>query len=468
MGEICSDLGCRRRALVLLPMTLALSHARAADVPPCRVLLVGNGKYARNALLPNTGNDVRLLERALGGVGARVETQFDLTQRQLDVAFGRFFDQVRSHPENPVWISFAGHAVQIEGKNYLQGVDSDFSSPERVRAAGYDLDEMLFKLQEAGPVAAVVTLDACRNNPFKPEMTRGASSGLAPAEATGVLVGFSTAPYMRALDGPVASTSPYARALADALAQRPATLEQVFQRAADAVYRSTGHQQVPEYRSSLRTEWRFAAKQVELVPLPIGDASKTTAAQGPSRGSNYRPDLAASIDSTSTAMTPDQWAIESDRLRNRADHTDTREARLLLARGRTAGALPADITLAAILLEAGRTMPRDRLAAKDLYEQAAARGYAIAQMLLGELHYERGEYPAAYKWLSAATDRGLLRARLDLAQMKFEGRGSSADIYGAIDLLKQSLPSTVPTVEDRNRALDLMRAFRGDAAAPRR
>ncbi len=464
MKDWRQNFGCQRRGLVLLPMILSVTHVGAADVPSCRVLLIGNGQYARNALLPNTANDVRLLERVLREVGAQVETHFDLTQRQLDATFRRFFEQIRRQPQNPVWISFAGHGVQLEGKNYLQGVDSDFSSPERVRSAGCDLDELLFKLQEAGPVAAVVTIDACRNNPFKPEPTRGASGGLAPVTAAGVLVSFSTAAYMRAADGPNASTSPYARALADALAQRPATLEQIFQRAADSVYRNTGRKQVPEYRSSLRIEWRFTAKNVQLAPLPVENASKTIGVQGQGRGGNsYRPDLAALIDSAESTLTPDQLAMESDRLQNRMDQTDAREARQLLTNGRLAGARPADVTLAAMLLDAGRTVPRDRLAAINLYERAAARGYAVAQMLLGELLYERRDFPGAYKWLSAAADRGLRRAQLDLAQMKLEGQGTPLDARGALDLFKQSLPTRLPTPEDQHRALDLMRALHGGA-----
>jgi TPR repeat protein len=89
-------------------------------------------------------------------------------------------------------------------------------------------------------------------------------------------------------------------------------------------------------------------------------------------------------------------------------------------------------------------------------------------MLLGELLYERREYPAAYKWSSAAADRGLRRARLNLAQMKFDGRGTFVDARGALDLLKQSLPSNVPTAEDQHRALDLMRALPSGAMAPGR
>lgn len=467
MGDTRCNFVCRRRGVIMTSLALPLSRVRADTGSSCNALLIGNSRYQRNAMLPNAGNDTRLIEQALREAGVEVEAKFDLTRQELDATLRRFLDRARKQPGTPVWISFAGHGVQLDGKNYLQGVDSDFSSPQQIRAAGYDLDELLYRLQEAGPVAAVVTLDACRNNPFKPETTRGADTGFAPVEAAGVLVAFSTAAYMRALDGPAASNSPYAKALAKALKDRPATLEQVFRNAADAVYRSTNHLQVPEYRTSLRIEWRFGTRQVELSLLPTSMAT-ATGAQGPGRSAGYRPDLLIQADGAWRAMTPEQWIAELERIQYRADHADAREARQLLARGRVDGAPPFDVTLAALLLNAGRVTARDRLVAIDLYERAAVRGHAAAQLLLGELLYERRDYSVAYKWLSAAADHGLPRARLDLAQMKFEGRGTTMDVRGALDLFKQSMPSTTPTAQDKERAIELMRALRGSAVAPAR
>jgi uncharacterized caspase-like protein len=461
MGET-GDLS--RRGFMALSMAWPFAAESAAPVV-CQALLIGNGKYQRNASLPNTAHDTRLIANALQSAGVQVEQRFDLTQTELDRSLRRFCEQVSRQPGSAAWISFAGHGVQIDGKNYLQGIDSDFSTPSQVRGYGCDLDELLLRLAQARPAAAVVTLDACRNNPFKPEPTRGAAAagGWAPAEAAGVLIGFSTAPYMRAADGKADTNSPYARALADALAKRPAILEDVFRQAGDQVYRSTGRVQVPEYRSSLRTRWRFGMQGVELQPLEASTAADPTLTSGAPRSSAYRPDATAFARAGFSDLTPADWAEEWRRLETRAARSDAREARQLVKRGDGPGASPADATIAGLLRQEGRGIERDRLAAIASYERAAVRGHAVAQTLLGELLYERGDYPAAYKWLSAAADAGLPRAALDLAQMKFEGRGGRQDAAGAAQLLQQVLKPVAPSAQAESQARDLVRALMGGA-----
>ena len=193
------------------------STAGRIDKLPLHVLLIGNSSYARNAALRNPERDVQLLEKAFTARGARVRKLLDLSVNQLENVIPSFLASL-GPPPFTVWLAYSGHAVQINGRNYLQGIDSDFSNAAKVRGFGLDLDRVQGLLERARPVAAVLSVDACRNNPFEPEMTRGAVEGLAALEPRGMCVSFSTAPYMRALDGESGQNSPYARALADALA----------------------------------------------------------------------------------------------------------------------------------------------------------------------------------------------------------------------------------------------------------
>lgn len=455
----------RRRSLLAWPLAAAPLAGSATAPITCRALLIGNSRYQRNAVLPNATHDTRLLAQALQRHGVEVEQRLDLTLAGLEESLRGFLKRVERAPGTVAWISFAGHAVQLDGKNYLQGVDSDFSSPVHVRRFGYDLDELLFQLNQTRPAAAVVTLDACRNNPFKPELTRGGGAGLAPVSGAGVLVSFSTAPYMRALDGPASAHSPYARALADALS-RPGTLEAVFRETADAVYRSTGQKQVPEYRSSLRAQWRFGPQGVELHPLPAAPTGAT--AGGVSRSVLYRPDVPEPTEAALSSMTPQDWDDEAQQLYRQMHQADVPEAQQLLAQGRAANATPAQALLAGMLLEEGRALQRDRLGAMALYERAALRGHAVAQTLLGELHYARRNYPQAYRWLSVAAEAGLPRARMNLAQLQLEGKGTRRDAAAALDNLRSALPSSQPTPDAQDLARDLERAMRDKGLLPAR
>ncbi len=398
--------------------------------------MIGNSRYQGNAALGNPAQDVALLAPALKSAGVACQVALDLGRDQMAATINRFLKSVEAQ-RGAVWVSYSGHAVQLDGHNYLLGVDSRFASEAEVRSSGYDLDELLRRIAQANPRAAVVTVDACRNNPFKPPATRGIqATGLAKVESAGLFVGFSTAPYTKALDGNGTTGSPYARALVAALGKRPRSLEEVFREAADTVYRQTSTQQVPEYRSSMRADWWFGPTGIELRKAPVSQiAEGTTPIQTATREVGYRPDLPHQA-LAPAGRDPTDWDAEDHALQRALAQIDRPEVRSVLARGRAAQASPRDTVLAGMLLEAGQRVERDRQGAAKLYRRAAESGYVPAQTLLGELLYARGDWAEAYKWLTLASDRGVARARLDLAQLKLEGRGTPQDIAGAMEQFK--------------------------------
>ena len=86
---------------------------------------------------------------------------------------------------------YAGHGVQVQGKNYLIPVDAEIESEAAVRTEAVDVDQLLHQL---GPARlSMVILDACRNNPFERRF-RGTGGGLAQIDApTGTLLAYATA-----------------------------------------------------------------------------------------------------------------------------------------------------------------------------------------------------------------------------------------------------------------------------------
>jgi TPR repeat protein len=408
----------------------------ATEPVACSALLIGNSRYQRAPVLANPAQDMALLAPALESAGVKCHVLHDLDYNQMGDAIGNFLKSAEAQ-RGAVWVSYSGHAVQLDGRNYLLGVDSRFDSEPGIRGQSYNLDELVGRIHQASPRAAVITVDACRNNPFKPAATRGiVATGLAKVEAAGLFVGYSTAPYTKALDGTGSNGSPYARALATALGKRPRSLEEVFRETADAVYHQTNTQQVPEYRSSMRADWWFGPAGIELRGVSTArTATGTTSPQAPTREVGYRPDLPRQA-LAPEGRDPTDWAAEDYALQRQLAQTDRAEARSLLARGRTTQATPRDRVLAGMLLEAGQSIERDRQGAAKLYRRAAESGYVPAQTLLGELLYARGDWAEAYKWLTLAADRGAARARLNLAQLTLEGRGTPQDIAGAMEQFK--------------------------------
>src|SRR5258706_6407186 len=96
---------------------------------------------------------------------------------------------------------FAGHGLQVRGRNYLMPVDADIQREDEVAFAALDLGAVMDKLDSAKNPVNIVILDACRNNPFGNRL-QATAKGLAQVDAPpGTLIAFATAPGSTAADG---------------------------------------------------------------------------------------------------------------------------------------------------------------------------------------------------------------------------------------------------------------------------
>jgi len=168
-------------------------------------------------------------------------------------------------------VYYAGHGVQVKGRNYLLPVDTEIRAEDEVAAKSADLNELLDRLGAMKQGINIVILDACRNNPFSgtellgPDgrrlKFRGATPpGLAPVEAPlGSMVAFSTAPGGVALDNPAEKNSLYTKHLLAEMREPGLPIELVFKQVRLAVARETGRVQVPWESSSLTGDFCFVA-----------------------------------------------------------------------------------------------------------------------------------------------------------------------------------------------------------------
>lgn len=240
---------------------LATPIGTVDDRAPRTALVIGNGNYATLAPLENPANDAQLVSRTLRNLGFRIEgggPMLNLTGPQMRAAVARYRRALASRGGVGV-VYFAGHAVQVNGRNWLAPSDVQ---PRRLAdiPAQFVPAEALFGQSGNGRAVNMVILDACRDNPFEaqagarstpiPEL-RGTSAGLSRVVAPpDTLVAFATAPGAVALDGDGAN-SPYATALARALTQPGARVEDVFINTRNIVERSTNGFQTPWETSSL-------------------------------------------------------------------------------------------------------------------------------------------------------------------------------------------------------------------------
>jgi hypothetical protein len=253
LGPCLAALAC----LLLTPVAPALAAAPGAQAPsgPRAVvqatqrvaLVVGNNAY-RDAPLLNPVNDARAMARALEKAGFTVMLRTDATQRELLESLREFGNRLQRGGTGVFY--FAGHGMQIKGRNYLVPVGADIQREDEVAYQSLDAQAVLDKMESAGNGANLVILDACRNNPFARSF-RSASQGLAQMEApVGTLVAFATAPGSVASDGQ-GSHGLYTHHLLQAIAQPGLKVEDVFKQVRVAVRRESQGRQVPWESTSL-------------------------------------------------------------------------------------------------------------------------------------------------------------------------------------------------------------------------
>ena len=225
-------------------------------------LAIGNAAYRKVDPLPNPKRDASDIAAALKAAGfADALVQHDLTLKEMQRTLAAF-EETASGADWAV-VYYAGHAIQVDGKNYLVPVDAELKSPSDVEDETVVLDRVLARIAAAGKLRLVI-LDACRTNPFRRSWggvkTRDvAERGLArvaPKEPN-VLVAFAAADGEAALDGRPGENSPYVKALLKHLALPGVELGKLFRLVRDEVMAETGSKQRPFEYGSLSGEDLF-------------------------------------------------------------------------------------------------------------------------------------------------------------------------------------------------------------------
>ncbi len=241
-------------------------------------LVIGNARYAE-APLKNPVNDARAMAAALRARGFEVLIRENATKQQMEAAVADFGEKLN---ENATGLFFyAGHGIQVQGRNYLMPVDARVVSEQRVRLEALDVDAVLDQMQAARSKVSMVILDACRNNPFERRF-RSTGGGLAQINAPeGTLIAYATAPGKVAADGE-GGNGLYTQEFLKALATPGLKVEDVFKQVRINVSRASDGQQIPWEASSLTGDFYF----VPPTPVATAPASLDQAFWNAIKGSN--------------------------------------------------------------------------------------------------------------------------------------------------------------------------------------
>ena len=126
-------------------------------------LVVGNAAY-KSSPLKNPGNDARAIAATLRRLNFEVIERQNVTREGFASAAREFGDRLKGASVGLFY--FAGHGLQVRGRNFLVPVDADIAREDEVPYRSLDVNEILDKMDSARTPINLVLLDACRNNPF--------------------------------------------------------------------------------------------------------------------------------------------------------------------------------------------------------------------------------------------------------------------------------------------------------------
>jgi len=217
-------------------------------------LVIGNGAYDA-APLRNPVNDARAMAAALREAGFDVTPLENADQRAMEEGVRTLAGKLAGGGVGLFY--FAGHGVQVAGRNYLVPVGSRLESEADARYRALDAGWVLESLAGAGARVSVLILDACRDNPFTRSF-RSAGRGLAALDApAGTLVAYATAPGSVAADGS-GENGVFTGALVRHIrADRGVDVEALLRGVSAEVQQATGGKQVPFRSSSLTGDFYF-------------------------------------------------------------------------------------------------------------------------------------------------------------------------------------------------------------------
>jgi uncharacterized caspase-like protein/tetratricopeptide (TPR) repeat protein len=263
------------RTLLICIATLGFACVHAANEKRF-ALLIGNSTYD-SAPLSNPTNDVKDMGAALKTAGFEIVQKENLDAEGMKSTIRDFGERMKKNKDAAGFFFFAGHGIQVNGKNFLLPVGRKYKSEQDVEEYGLEINYVMHRLEEASSRISVVILDACRNNPFfdRKSKTFG-SKGLAPMDApSGTLVAFSTAPGTEASDGS-GRNGLFSKHLLTNIRIPGLTVEQIFKRTREGVERESGGNQSPREESSLKGEdfFIFPLDGAVAVSPVIGNAAE--------------------------------------------------------------------------------------------------------------------------------------------------------------------------------------------------
>lgn len=262
-----------------------ISIGKAPPKAESVALIIGNAEYQTISPLANPSHDAQDMARALQACGFETLVVTDGLKGDIDEAIFKFSRRLEDAKVGLFY--YAGHAVQVDGVNYIIPVEASIEKKYQLRSQCIQMDDILEAMEEARNPTNIIIMDACRNNPFK-SATRAASRGLARMNSPkGSLLVYATSPGDVAKDGE-GRNGVFTSAFLKHVRTPGLEISGLLRRVRSEVLSSTDESQMPWESSSLVGEYYFVPgdgpapvfEPAPVAPEPEPEPAGWTLGQG--------------------------------------------------------------------------------------------------------------------------------------------------------------------------------------------
>ena len=364
-------------------------------------LLIANGNYSHFSNLSTPVKEARELKNSLTQLGFSV-TIVENASREKILDSLSDFEKILKSKGGIAFFHYGGHAVQVNGKNYLIPVNADIPDERRVATRAVDVDELMISMVAD---TNIVILDSCRNNPLPAANTREGTRGL-----------------VMATERPRNSIIVYSA--------------QAGKTAQDGIFTPTLTKKILEKKSftdilmDVRREVRSVTKN-EQSPCEYNELEMPVFLAGNAGGGqNYVPQTQQPVDSK-TAEEYYNLGVEAYERKDYGLAVTYYQKSILINENHKKA-----LNNLGVCYENGFGVTQNYAKAEELYRKSANLGHVTAQNNLGDLYYfGKGvsqDFSEAKKWYLKAAEQGNAYGQYNVGWLFEHGHGVSQGIETAL------------------------------------
>lgn len=228
-------------------------------------LVIGNSDYLNGNKLINPKNDANDIESVLHKLNFDVTKVMDASLIDIQQTVNTFLQALDEYAVGLFF--YAGHGMQIDGKNYIIPVDLRLSDKSKTIVSCYCLNSLLEGVSSYKGKTIICILDACRNNPFV--QGRGLLTGFEPFDnpPKGTIIAYSTSADCSAFDGQC-SNGLYTQVLKDAMMIPNLKIEEMFK----SVRNKVSEISIAQYNEE-QLSWEYSSLvgdfYFSVIPQPV-------------------------------------------------------------------------------------------------------------------------------------------------------------------------------------------------------